>query len=207
MGRVVQLAHPVNVNGVALSIMTDPSTLSSVVLGDLLFWYSRHGPIDRLLHERPNALQPTDGDMVAMLKDNDEFYTNAGKKVKTAVKELEAMGGDDNFPLAELMSKVGLCIQTESCNWMIGLIPPDRVFVRSRLNKWALSMDLKQVKKVVRYFQLPDKKHCFVPGYFLRLFVFLHTIGPHMKMECWGDGVSMTYKNIHGKTTQQVLQN
>ena len=98
----------------------------------------------------------------------------------------------DSFSLVELLNKIGLGLQiynsklNEMESWLLGLAPD---FPKG---KKELRFDWWPDHEIRRYFRLPDTRACFIPGYFLRLFVNMVNNKGYELIEGYGNAVKMS---------------
>jgi hypothetical protein len=120
-------------------------------------------------------------------------YIEGDQSEKTAIDYLNALGvAVDTFPLVELLNKMGVGLQIynehtkEMETWLLGLAPD---FPKG---KRELRFDWWPDHEIRRYFRLPDTRACFIPGYFLRLFVNMVNNKSYELREGYGNAAKMS---------------
>lgn len=178
-------------------VVTDPSLLTSAVMGDLFYWFVKQRERREKDHVTPEELKLTQEEILSHLQAVSTWFPRemAGK-IETAWDLLQRQGEARHFPIVALLHKMKLTIvllneRGQQVSWLLGLAPEkpaDRV----------LSLDVQPSSQVIRrFFRLPDRRYVFFPGYFLRLFVFLHDLEPWLQIEAWQSAVYM-----HGRSAR-----
>ncbi len=110
----------------------------------------------------------------------------------TAIDHLSRLnGGMQSLPLVKLLIKMGVGLhiydekRKENQAWLLGLAPPFPKGERELRFEWWPDHEIR------RYFRLPDTRACFIPGYFLRLFVNMVNNKGYELLEGYGNAAKM----------------
>jgi hypothetical protein len=221
MNKVMMLKEAVN----GFKVVTNPSVLSTEILGDLLWWFHKYGKNGDGL-KSINDLKLSQGSILQKLKFVDQktkecslagepmslngssstvrsLICKDGSKsmvssisskssILTAMDHLGAIGGLESFPLVELLNRMGVGLQIynehtkEMESWLLGIAPD---FPKG---KRELRFDWWPDHEIRRYFRLPDTRACFIPGYFLRVFVNMVNNKGYELREGYGNAAKMS---------------
>ncbi len=110
---------------------------------------------------------------------------------------LQLKTGIHSLPLVELLNKMRISIPVydvktnETQSWLLGLAP---LFPKGEKE---LRFDWWPDHEIRRYYRLPDTRACFIPGYFLRLFVNMVNNKGYTMIEGYGNAAKLS-KCIEG---------
>ncbi len=125
-----------------------------------------------------------------LLQDEVDIESRIEKTAMDYLNELE--GGIHSLQLVELLNKISLGLQIynehtkEMESWLLGLAPD---FPKGRQE---LKFDWWPDHEIRRYFRLPDTRACFIPGYFLRVFVNMVNNKGYELREGYGNAAKMS---------------
>ena len=185
MDKIMMLQEAVN----GYKVVTNPSILSSEILGDLLWWFHKYNKnkmdIESLRLSQDSIIEKLNVVAEERRQANDQ-------QISTFNYGFESHGGLHSLPLVELLNKIGLGLQIydeqkhETQSWLLGLAPD---FPKG---KRELRFDWWPDHEIRRYFRLPDTRACFIPGYFLRLFVNMINNKGYKLVEGYGNAAKMS---------------
>ena len=125
MNKIMMLKEAVN----GYKVVTNPSVLSTEILGDLLWWFHKYGRGKDGVMDI-NTLRLSQDAVVSKLAVVENERKQAVSADKTAMDYLkELAGGLDSLPLVELLNKMGLGLQIyndhtkQEESWLLGLAP------------------------------------------------------------------------------------
>ena len=142
-----------------------------------------------------------------------------GGEYATAISVLDSMkGGFTSFPLVDLLNKMGMALEIYDDNvskrksWLVGLAPNFPKGHAELHYNFSLSGSSSHQHQqhipdheVRRYFRLPDTRSGFIPGFFLKLFVFMVNNRKYQMEEGYGNAARLNKRLNDNKNEIQFL--
>ncbi len=207
MKKILQFSSPISSH--KYDLITEPVMLATAMYSDLLYWYSRHGPLQKLLHEQPQALKLQGRNLLDRLREVDKVRKHAAFSMKeqhpplTSIDLLSSLNEAlDDFHAASLLNYYDLTIpyndpkmrdDRSNSSWLLSINPALPV---STIEK-ALIFDGQPDCEVRRYFRLVDSKAMLIPGFFTKLVSWIIRLNPFCSViEGYSNGVKIAGQEV-----------
>ena len=196
INKIMILSHDIN----GYQIITNPSLLSTHIVGDLLWWFHKYNTNKMDM----TSLKLSQQSIMEKLRvvHSEHHHRSNNRQIKpdnsmsdnaTALDILMKLeNGVDSLPLVDLLNRIGLGLQIydeqtqQMETWLLGLAPEFPKGERELRFDWWPDHEIR------RYFRLPDTRACFIPGYFLRLFVNMVNNKGYTLIEGYGNAAKLS---------------